>query len=143
MQLFFLSFFIFLMCGCGNSDSSQSDTNSHTSTTTPELSVDFTNDIMPLLQTKCLRCHGDTGNFQITTPEETYALLLYDAPRQSTGYANFIVKNSLEKSLLYKKALNLELHGGGAILAYNSDDALLLKKWILDSALYDREETGY
>ena len=143
LQLFFLSLLISFISGCNGSNTFSTDINTDTNTNTQEVLIDFQNDIMPLLEAKCLRCHGETGNFHITTPSETYALLLYDAPRQSTGYENFIIKNNLEKSLLYKKALNLELHGGGAIFSYDSDDALLLKKWIVDSAIYNREENGY
>ena len=144
MQQFFLTIFIVLISGCGNSNSSHADTNNNnkTNTNSSTLNVDFQHDIMPLLKAKCLRCHGNSGNFHVTTPLETYRLLLYDAPRVSSGYTHFIVSNKLESSLLYKKALNIELHGGGSVLAYDSNESLLLQNWILGGTIYDKKAKG-
>lgn len=130
----------FLGCGGSTSGTNSTQTNSNNNQTTTPTSVksySFRNDVMPIFIRKCQACHGNSGNFKVTTVAETYRLLLQDAPRASTGYAHFIVPKDINQSLAYKKALNIELHGGGAQLPYDSPEALIVKEWILQGARLD------
>ena len=131
-----LSYFL-IGCGGGGGGGSSNSTEDTNSSNTAVQNYSFRQDIMPILVKKCQTCHGNNGNYSVTTPEATYQLLMNDTPRVSTGYVHFIVANDVEHSLLYKKALNIELHGGGEQLPYDSSEAHILKEWILQGALLD------
>ena len=143
MKLFILPLLALLFfTACNNSHKE-----TPTTTTTPPQETNTTNyscaqDIYPILTLNCLRCHGKNGNFSITSKQETYNLLLHTQPRASTGFAHFIEAGSLSKSLIYQKALNIELHGGGEVLAYDSAEAKILKAWILQGAKNDSNSTN-
>ncbi len=131
-------------CGSSNTKSTKrSDTNNTTNQELNATPYSYEQDIYPILTLKCLRCHGKNGNFRINSKNETYQLLLHTAPRASTGYTHFIEKGSLAKSLIYQKALNIELHGGGEILHYDSPQAKILKSWILQGAQRDNNKTRH
>ncbi len=133
-SLVFGVWIMILMSGCGGTDrSGQGDTN---------VTYTFQRDIYPLLHERCRKCHGSNGNYSVTTPEETYDLLLHIPPRASTGYDAFIVPGDPQHSLLFQKAQNIELHGGGEQIAPGSDAAKMLKAWILQGAPYDANETA-
>ena len=132
-------FVILFLSGCGSSNTNSTQTSDINRTTQEQNATiySYEKDIYPILTLNCLRCHGKNGNFSITSKEATYQLLMHTAPRASTGYAHFIEAGSLSKSLIYQKALHLELHGGGEVLHYNSPQATILKSWILQGAKYD------
>jgi len=121
---------IVILQGCGGTDSS---TNAQKSTQ----SYSFTADIMPVLVEKCRPCHGHNGNYTVTTPEETYNLLLDVPPRASTGYDYFILPKDPTRSLLYLKAQNIVTHGGGERITPRSEEAKMFKEWIMDGAPYE------
>ncbi len=145
MFLLFGSIAMILFQGCGNGNGSspvqQSETEQNTiiDQDTNDTQYFFKSDIMTVLSAKCLLCHGKNGNFKISSVEDTYDLLLHTSPRQTTGYGHFVIPGDVEKSLLFKKALNLDLHGGGAVLKSGSSEATLLKVWIEQGAKYQDE----
>lgn len=125
---------VLLFAGCGDTVTSGQEATETTYT--------FQRDIYPILHARCRKCHGSNGNYSVTTPEETYDLLLHTPPRASTGYDAFIVPGDPQHSLLFQKAQNIELHGGGEQIAPGSDAAKMLRAWILRGAPYDTNETA-
>jgi hypothetical protein len=96
----------------------------------------FKNDLYPLFSAQCIQCHGQHGNFSVTTPEETYRLLL-DVPPRSAGYDYFVKPKDPEASLILYKPTNIVLHGGGERFDVNSTTYRILKSWIEEGAKFE------
>ncbi|MDQ7047496.1 MAG: hypothetical protein Q9M39_07695 [Sulfurovum sp.] len=79
----------------------------------------FTADVMPALEAKCKSCHGDNGNFTITTASGTYANIsdLKASVREAGKY-------------LYDKGSNTVGHGGGETISTTSTEYATIKSWV-------------
>lgn len=79
----------------------------------------FTSDVMAVLESKCKSCHGDNGNFTITTPSATYANISD-------------LKNSITMAgqYLLDKGSNTTGHGGGEVISTTSTEYATIKSWV-------------
>ena len=117
-----------------STDSTQTPTPATPVTSTPVTStpvtsqasgLSFTTDVMPLLEADCKRCHGNSGNFSITTASGTYSNI------SSFGGVNTSTPTS---SKILTKSIGIG-HGGGALWSTNSSSYITLKDWITQGAL--------
>lgn len=107
--------------------------------------VNFEVDIIPLLtKLNCNGggCHGRQGGqngFQLSVfgfdPATDYEALT----RQGRGRRVF--PGAIEQSLIYSKATGLVAHGGGERMEVDSQDAELLREWLIQGMPWGREGT--
>jgi len=137
-----------LLAGCGGGDGSD-DTENHEATehvengnddgannpTTPSpapsptpnpapaTAKTFTADVMPVLTAKCKSCHGDNGNFTVTTPSATYANISD-------------LKSSVSAAGMYllDKGSNSIGHGGGNVIPTHSAEYQTIQSWVNSGA---------
>ena len=79
----------------------------------------FTANVMPVLEAKCKSCHGDNGNFTITTASATYANIS-DLKASVTEAGKY----------LHDKGSNTVGHGGGAVISTGSAEYATIKSWV-------------
>jgi len=102
-----------------------------TTTTTPTTTVtakSFSGDVMPVLEFSCKSCHGNSGNFTITTSSATYS----NIKALSNGGVD---TNNSTNSYLLQKSINTLSHGGGAIWSTAHTSYTTVKTWIEEGAL--------
>ncbi len=97
-----------------------------TPTPTPSpSSISFENVVMPILTAKCQSCHGDRGNFTVTTASATYTNI------QSFGGIN--TGSPTNSSLLLKGSAQVS-HGGGSQISSTSTEYITIRDWIAAGA---------
>lgn len=135
-----------LLVGCGGSDSDSDDNrevteqmeqnehaeeneqmenhqqptgNTGSNTQMTGASKTFTADVMPVLTSKCKSCHGNEGDFTVTTPSATYANISD-------------LKGSMVASgqYLLDKGSNTVSHGGGMQMPQGSAEYAIVKSWV-------------
>jgi len=94
-------------------------------TTTVPTTVSFASDVMPVLETKCKSCHGNGGNFTITTASATYSNLTLN---------NFLDTTTPDNSRLLLKASGSIAHDGGMVITTTSPEYLTIQQWITQGA---------
>jgi len=101
-------------------------TTNPTPTTTPTTTTPTTNtvkafsaDVMPVLNAKCKKCHGDNGNFMITTASATYANIS-DLKASVPVAAKYVLD----------KGSNMVGHGGGKVIDPSSIEYATIKSWV-------------
>ncbi len=105
-----------------NTTTTPVDTNT---TTTPSLpAISFSNDVLPILNTKCASCHGNSGNFSITNSTTPYA-----------GVIPFVDTANPTNSSLLQKGSGSTGHGGGIIISTDSVEYATVRDWIAAGAL--------
>ena len=107
--------------------------------------VSFEGDIIPLLTKRHCNsggCHGRQGGqngFQLSVfgfdPLTDFEALT----RQARGRRVF--PGAVEQSLIYSKATGLVVHGGGARMKVDSQDAELLREWLKQGSPWGSQET--
>jgi len=85
----------------------------------------FSTDVMPVFEANCKGCHGNKGNFTVTTANGTYNNLMNNG---------FINTNSPSNSIILQRASGSG-HGGGTILPTGSTGYNTIKAWISEGAL--------
>ncbi len=90
-----------------------------TNTTFPTYS--FTNDVDPILQTNCVSCHGNSGNFSIT-----------NAPTPYEGVIPFVDTVDVNNSLVLLRPTGYMGHR--VILDQNSTEYTTIRGWIIEGA---------
>ena len=97
-----------------------------TTTTTPTVSASasFSADVMPILEMKCQGCHGNEGDFTVTTTDATYTNLTSN---------NFLDTDVADNSRLLRKGSG-SFHGGGTIISTTSTEYLTIQEWIMQGA---------
>lgn len=87
--------------------------------------ISFANDVLPLLESDCQSCHGGSGDFRVTSADETY-----------NNIENFNGLNTTTAidSLLLTKA-NGENHGGGMIWNNTMSEYVTVRDWISSGGL--------
>ena len=95
------------------------------STTTVPTTVSFASDVMPVLENRCKSCHGNGGNFTITTVSATYSNLTLN---------NFLNTTTPDDSRLLLKGSGSISHDGGSVIAMTSTEYLTVQQWIAQGA---------
>ena len=93
--------------------------------------VSFSRDVMPILQQSCSGCHqvnSGAGNFRLS-----YNVIVNGSPA-TPGYTSFIDTNNPSQSLILLKATNQVGHGGGQVIAPNSQAYQTILRWIQEGA---------
>ncbi|QSZ40980.1 hypothetical protein GJV85_02230 [Sulfurimonas aquatica] len=99
-----------------------------TTETTPTTTVvkkSFANDVMPIFEAKCKICHGNSGNFSVTTAAVTYMSI------NAFGGTNIATPTS---SSILTKATGVA-HDGGVIFSNTSAEYATIRDWIFEGAL--------
>jgi len=92
------------------------------------LTILFSNDVMPVLENKCLACHKPGGineELLITDTASTYTNII------TNNYTNTV---DVDSSLLLSKSIGIN-HGGGTILGTEDIEYQTLKDWITQGVL--------
>ena len=105
-------------------DTDNGTTNSPTTTpttTTPTTNTvkTFSADVMPVLNAKCQKCHGDNGDFMISTAAGTYANIS-DLKASVPVAAKYVLD----------KGSNMVGHGGGKVIDPSSIEYATIKSWV-------------
>lgn len=114
----------------GNSGGTAGETTGGITVGTTTATNTFAETVMPLLVTYCQGCHGNNGNFSVTTPALTYDNIMVN---------NFADVVNVDLSPLLTKASG-NSHGGGTILPVDGSVYLSLRNWIAQGA--DGSTTG-
>ncbi|PTB83655.1 hypothetical protein C9926_01795 [Sulfurovum lithotrophicum] len=79
---------------------------------------------MPILNTQCAGCHGNNGNFTVTTTSATY-----------TNIAS--LKGSIDAGAQYMLDMGSYTlnHGGGQVISPSSGDYTTIQSWISSGAV--------
>jgi hypothetical protein len=107
--------------------------------------VDFTHDIRPIVERRCLDCHGAEGASPRLDVPETYEALLEDAVRPGEARTSPLVWHLLGRRTdrpwddvdPSAEATPMELEGGGA----TREEILTFIQWIDLGALHERPKT--
>jgi uncharacterized membrane protein len=98
----------------------------HESTVSVE-NVSFNNDILPILQERCTKCHG--GEF----PTEGLSLTSYEALLAGSQNGQVIIPGDSNNSLLFEKVESGEMPKRGSDLT--AEQIELIQQWIDEGAL--------
>ena len=106
--------------------SNSSSSSSSSSASIPSKALSFSQDVMPILESKCKACHGSNGRFKVTTNSETFNNLTVNG---------FLNSTNPDDSKLLQKARNFaSSHGGGAVLVKGSAHYTTLSDWMIEGA---------
>ncbi len=87
-------------------------------------------EVLTILNSKCLGCHGTSGDF---TLGDNYEHL--SQSEQYNNVVNLVDTSDVESSRLLQKMTKTISHGGGEVIAKNSNDYNLIYAWIKDGAI--------
>jgi len=86
---------------------------------TGNTTVSFNNDILPILNASCAGCHGGAGGFHLSTATDKWLEV-----------TKFVDTANPANSKLLLKATNTISHGGGQVIAPNSQNYNTILQWI-------------
>ena len=146
-----------LLAGCGPVGSDKPDTAASdgeqdaVELLSPEPTLSFANDVLPVFANNCVRCHQRGAGFFDLTAEHAFTSLLGVAPftECDEGGAfvkrDYVVPGDPDNSLIWIKISDTDFSvecgrempptGGGPLLSIAPDDAAVLRLWIAEGAL--------
>lgn len=124
IHLLLVLMIIFLLAGCGTT--SQPNQVDAPSATDSSGTVSFINDILPIFNQNCIRCHGGRGDLFLDS---------YDHIMQGGISGVVVIASDADGSLLVKRitgAIEPRMPLGGSL---SQSDIDLIRTWIGDGAL--------